>query len=160
MVSLDFMDTTQATEELIALQCARRYLRRGKRHLQAGRNSAGLVALYDSLLFGMRYYVTKHKQCGRIMENIDLWDATHLFHALTQAGLFEDPLFFHRFSLLVERALWQPSISFDAKATLAETERMLTKLGILPFYESALPRETAPAISNQREGNILHWEKS
>src|ERR1051325_4556196 len=104
MVPLDFMDTTQATEELIPLRCARLYLRRGKRRLQAGQNSAGLAALYDSVLFGMRYYATKHKDYATITKALNLWDAASLFHALAKVGIFDDRLSFNRFSLLVEQA--------------------------------------------------------
>ena len=134
-------------EEGAALSCARLYLRRGKRYLQASRNSAGIAALYDSILFGMRYYITKHKSCKSIIENLDLWDATGLFQALARAGIFDDPLGFNRFSLLVERALWQESFSFDADPILAEVERMLTKLGVIPFTESALPNEASSTVS-------------
>ena len=132
------MDTTQMSNSRIALRYARLYLRGGKRRLQAGSSAEGIVALYDAVLFGMRYYIAKHKRCASFVENMDLWDAMSLFHALTRAGVFDDPLTFNRFNLIVERTLWQGSSSFDTNATLAEVERMLTRLGVMPFDESAL----------------------
>jgi hypothetical protein len=104
---------------------------------------AGIVALYDALLFGMRYYIARQERCERIniVENIDLWDAVAMFHVLSRAGIFDDPHAFDRLSLIVERALWQESFSFDADAACSEVEKMLTKLGVMPFNESALPGE-------------------
>jgi len=135
------MDTTKMTEVEAALMRARLHLRGGKRRLQKGLTTPGIAALYDSVLFGMRYYIARHNRCASFVENTDLWDAVGLFHALTRAGVFDDPLTFNRFSLIVERALWQESFSFDADATLAEVEMILTKLGVMPFNESALPGE-------------------
>jgi hypothetical protein len=135
------IDSSKMTEADAALMSARLYLRGGKRHLQKGSSAAGMAALYNAVLCGMRYYIAKHKRCAIFVENIDLWDAASLFHGLTRAGVFEDPLTFNRFSLMVERALWQETFSFDADATLAEVETMLTKLGVVSINESALPRE-------------------
>jgi len=135
------MDETKMTEDEAALMRARLHLRGGKHRLQEGLSAAGIAALYDAVLFGMRYYIAKHKRCASFVENTDLWDATSLFHALTRAGVFDDPLTFNRFNLIVERVLWQGSFSFDADTTLAEVEKILAKLGILPFDESALPNE-------------------
>ena len=136
------IDTTKTSEAEAALMRARLHLRGGKRRLQKGSSAAGIAALYDSLLFGMRYYIARHKRCASFVENTDLWDASGLFHALTRAGVFDDPLTFNHFSLIVERALWQESFSFDVDVTLAEVETMLTKLGVIPFNESTLPGES------------------
>ena len=130
------MDTTKMIDARTALICAHFHLRGGKRRLQKGLTTAGVVALYDSLLFGMRYYMTRHERCALFLEEIDLWDAVSMFQALTRAGVFEDPLTFNRFSLIVERALWQGSFSFDANAILTEVEKLLTALGVLPFNKN------------------------
>ena len=135
-------DTAKITDARTALICARLYLRGGKRLLQAGYSKAGLAALYDAVLFGMRYYITRHKRCQSLVETTDPWDATGLFYALARAGVFENPLLFHRFSLIVERTLWQESHFVDAVSMLAEVEKMLVKLGVIPFRDSALPNES------------------
>ena len=127
------------TDPRTALICARLNLRGGKRRLQSGFSAAGVVALYDAVLFGMHYYITKHKRCTPFVKNVDPWDATSLFHALAHTGVFDDPLSFNRLSLIVERALWQGSFAFDAESTLAEVEKILMKLGVIPFHRSTLP---------------------
>jgi hypothetical protein len=90
----------------------------------------------------MRYYIAGHKSCNSLVESIDPWDAPALFHVLARAGVFEDPLTFNHFSLMIERALWQGSFSFDLDTVLTEVETMLRKLGVIPFDESALPGES------------------
>lgn len=143
MLPYKLTDTPKITDARTALICARLYLRGGKRRLQAGFSAAGVAALYDAVLFGMRYYIARHKSCESLMKNTDPWDAPGLFHALARAGVFEDPLTLNRFSLIVERALWQESFSVDAASTLAEVEKMLMKLGVIPFHESALQGESS-----------------
>ena len=77
-----------------------------------------------------------------MVENTDPWDAPGLFHALARAGLFDDPLTLNRFSLMVERTLWQESYSIDLHSTLEEVEKILLKLGVIPDRESSLPDES------------------
>ena len=133
------LDITRMNDPQALLVCARLYLRRGKRRLQQKYSAACMAALYDAVLFGMRYYVARHQGCALYVKNIDLWDAASLFQALTRAGVFDDPLKFNRFTLLVERALWQPSSSFDVESTLAEAERMLAKLGVISLNNRVQP---------------------
>jgi hypothetical protein len=136
------LDAAKITDPRTALICARLYLRGGKRRLQAGYSRAGMAALYDAVLFGMRYYIARHKRCESLVGNTDPWDAPGLFHALARAGVFDDPLTLNRFSLMVERALWQESYSIDADSVLAEVERILMKLGVIPFCGSPLRGES------------------
>src|SRR4030095_13518372 len=105
-------DSGKMTEADAALMSAHLHLRGGKRRLQKGSSAAGMDALYNAVLCGMRYYIAKHKRCATFIENIDLWDAASLFYALTRAGVFDDPYAFNLLSLTVERALWQKSFSF------------------------------------------------
>lgn len=142
MLPYKLTHTSKITDARTALICARLYLRGGKRRLQAGYSKAGIAALYNAVLFGMRYYVARHKRCESVVEGTDLWDAPDLFHALARAGVFEDPLILNRFSLIVERALWQESFSLDVDSALAEVEKILRKLGVIPLLDSTLPDET------------------
>ena len=135
-------DTSRIMDARMALLCARLYLRGGKSRLRAGYSKAGIAALYDAVLFGMRYYIASHKRCGSFVEDTDPWDAPGLFHALARAGVFDDPLTLNRFSLTVERALWQESLSIDVHSTLAEVEKILLRLGVFPYRESSLPDES------------------
>ena len=112
-----------------ALACAHLNLRHGKRCLQKGLTTKGVAALYDSVLFGMHYYLTQHSAFSR--PHIELWDAASMFQALTRIGLFEDSRMFNRFNLIVERALWHGFFSPDKEPILAEAEGLLTALGVI-----------------------------
>ncbi len=132
------IDEVKRTEARTAFLCARLNLRSAKRRLQSGHTVSGIAALYDSVIFGMRYYIARHKRCASFLENIDPWDAMSLYQALTRAGVFEDPLVLNHFSWLVERVCWHESFSFDVDDTLAEVERILVKLGVVPPTKSVL----------------------
>lgn len=133
------MENARMNDPRTELICARLYLRTGKRQLRAGSPAVAVAAMYDAVLFGMRYYIAKHKSCTEFVNTSHLWDAASLFHALTRAGVFRDPHTLNRLSLAAEHALWQGSLSFDATSTLAEVEAMLTELGVLPIHVYASP---------------------
>jgi len=139
MSHYDFINAPKMSDAEAALIRARRHLRSGKRYLQEGSSAAGIAAFYDAILFGMRYYIALHKGPESLAESADHWDASALFHALARSGVFDDPLTFNRCSLMVERALWQGSFAFDANAMLVEVEKILSRLGIIPFHGSSLP---------------------
>ena len=134
MTPQPWMQVTETTEAKAALVCARLHLRNGKRRLQKGLTAAGMTALYDAVLFGMSYYIARHKRCAVLVENIDPLDAARLFYILARTGVFEDPLTFNRFSLSVERMLWQPPVSSDTAEILAEVETMLARLGVIAIH--------------------------
>jgi hypothetical protein len=113
-----------------ALTCAHLNLRYGKRCLQKGLTTKGVAALYDSVLFGMHYYLAKQSAFSR--QNVELWDAASMFQALTRIGLFEDSLMFNHFNLIVERALWHGFFSPDTEPILVEVEGLLKALGVIP----------------------------
>ena len=115
-----------------ALLCARLNLHSARRLLQKGVVRRGVSALYDSVLFGMVYYVARHEGCA----GVNLGDATVVFHSLTRAGVFEDGQAFHRLSLTVERFLWQGSDAFVANAILVEVEDMLRRLGVMMIQKT------------------------
>lgn len=143
MLQHGFTDVSKMIKAEVALICARLYLRDGKRHLQEGSFTAGVAALYDAILFGMHYYVAEPACRGSIdLNKTDLWDHAALYHKLVKAGIFDDPNAFNHLSQIVERALWQGSYSFDINSVLAEVEKMLSKLGVMPFNESILQSES------------------
>jgi hypothetical protein len=137
------IDVTKLINAEAALLCSRLYLRAGKRYLQEGLLSAGIAALYDAILFAMHYYIAEPACRGNINVNSDdVWDHAHLYYKLVKAGIFKDPNAFNHLSLTVERALWQESYSFDTNSVLAEVEKMLSKLGVMPFNEYVLQSES------------------
>jgi hypothetical protein len=135
------VDLNQLTDARAALICARLQFRAGKRYLQKNLTSKGVATLYDSVLFGMQYYLAKHHAFLR--KNIELWDAAGMFQALAWIGLFEDSLTFNHFTLVVERALWQGLFSSDAEVILAQAEELLTKLDVIPVHKKAVLNNAA-----------------
>ena len=136
------IDVTKLINAEAVLLCSRLYLRTGKRYLQEGLFTAGIAALYDAILFAMHYYIAESAFRRNLNLSRDhLWDYAALYHKLAKAGIFEDPNAFNHLSLIVERALWRGSPSFDANSILAEVEKMLSQLGVMPFNESILQRE-------------------
>lgn len=135
------IDLSKVTDARTALVCARLHHRNGRKRLQKGFSVKAVAALYDAVWFGMLYYIARHKGCESYMGNTEYWDATSMFHALTRAGVFEDQHAFNRFSLLVERTLWQPTATLDTHAVIVQVEQMLAKLGVIPFRDASLPGE-------------------
>jgi hypothetical protein len=137
MSSQGLINMDQISEAEAAFLRTHVHLRSGLHGGQGPTFSAGITVLYDAVLLGMRDYIARHKECASFVENTDPWDAPALYHALVRAGVFDDPLCFNRFSLIVERVLWQGSLSSDVEPALAEAETMLAKLGILPGTSTA-----------------------
>ena len=147
MQHYDLVYTDKMSEAKRALILACLNLRYGKRRLQKGRAVAGLAALYDALLFGMHYFIADAEHGNRTIHtnNDELWDHAVLYQKLVKAGIFDDPYAFNRLSLIVERALWQGSLSIDADVILKEIETMLAQLGVF----DKIPPEFAPQ-ANQK----------
>jgi len=145
----DVFNPAQGMDARQALACARLNLRGAKRLLQKGSLKRGISALYDSVLFGMHYYVSRHADC----KDVDLGNAAGLFHLLTQEGIFEDQHAFNRLSLSVERALWQGSDYPDANAILLEVEEMLAKLNVLAFPKS-FRNPKSNKLLTKKEGGV------
>jgi hypothetical protein len=143
----DRIDLAKVTNARTALICARLHHRNGKKRLQKGFSVKAVAALYDAVWFGMLYYIARHQACASYMENTELWDATTMFHGLTRAGVFEDEHAFNRLSLLVERALWQPTAALDTHAVIVQVEDMLAKLGVIAFHDASLHSELPVPIS-------------
>jgi len=136
MSSHRLMNIDQISEADAAFMRTHVHLRSGLDGGQEPTFSAGITAVYDAVLLGMRDYIARHEECASFVENTDPWDAPALYHALVRAGVFDDPLRFNRFSLIVERAIWQGSLVAEDDSVLREGEKMLTKLGMIPLDRS------------------------
>ena len=145
MSSHGWRNIDQISEADTALTRAYVHLRSGVHGGQEPTFGAGITALYDAVLLGMRDYIARHEDCASFVENTDPWDAPALYHALVRAGVFDDPLLFNRFSLIVERALWEGSLSSDAEPAFAEAESILAKLSILRINRSTRPGNSPSA---------------
>lgn len=136
MSSNERIHVNTRSETEAALMRVHIHLRGGMPGGQEQANAVRIAALYDAILLGMREYIARHEQCASFIEDSNPWDPASLYHALVRAGVFHDPQTFNRFSLLVERALWQGSFATDVEPVLAEVEGMLARLEVAPFREA------------------------
>lgn len=148
MLYSDVLDPTVLTDARTAWLCARLNLRDAKRLLKKGSVTRAISALYDAVLFGMHYYIVS-QEGGT---DVDLGDATKLFHKLTCGGVFQDPQTFNRLSLMVERALWQGPASSDVHFILVIVEDILATLGVMPLQNSTSV-EASKIIRTGKEGD-------
>ena len=120
---------------------ARLHIRGGKRRLQQGKDAAGLAALYDALIHGLRWYALENRTTLKIADETELQDERNIFVRLTQTRALSNLAEFDALTALVERAIDDPTVRFDAAGELAKIENWLTRLEVMPFDEAALPRE-------------------
>jgi hypothetical protein len=125
------------------LQRARLHIRGGKRRLNQGKISAGIVTLYDALEAAMRSYVDDpEKRRGLdIREGEDLSTEAMLYQLLVRSRVLDGKLDFHEFDRLTEKALREDIPVFDYRELLAGLESVMTQLGVMPFDEASLPPE-------------------
>ena len=126
-----------------ALLRARLHIRGGKRRLTQGKISAGIVTLYDALIFGLRWYLTapEHREELRIHEAPDLTDEKAMIRALESSGVLDSSFDLRAFDELVEKAAYEEMPGFDYGPVLAQFESLMRRLEVMPFDEEALPPE-------------------
>ncbi len=125
------------------LQRARLHIRGGKRRLRQGKIAAGIVTLYDALEGAMRFYIGEPARLARLdVRNIrDINSDRVLYAALTRAGVVDGTFDFEAFDRLTERALNEEMPEYDYTGLVADIERIMVQLGVMPFDEDALPPE-------------------
>ena len=133
------MDATQMHEAEAELLRARLHVRGGNRRLRQGRDAAGIASLYDALIHALRWYTLENQTALEIANETELRDARDIFARLVRAGVFNDIAKFDALTSLVEKAIDDPTFRFDATSAWAKIENWLTRLGVMPFDETALP---------------------
>jgi hypothetical protein len=125
------------------LQRARLHIRGGKRRLNQGKISAGIVTLYDALEAAMRSYVDRPERRGGldIREGEDLDTEAKLYQLLVRSRVLDGKLDFYAFDRLTEKALREDIPVFDYRELLAGIESVMTQMGVMPFHEASLPPE-------------------
>lgn len=143
MPHFGLMDEAALSYDEAALLRARLHLRGGRRRLDQGKFAAGVAALFDALCSGMRWHLlTSGQESLRgLRQEIDLRSDRDLFLALVEAGVFDNPQDFSRLDTLLDQCLAGLTPNLDADQVLALIEGWLTRLGVMPFDESALPPE-------------------
>jgi hypothetical protein len=126
-----------------ALLRARLHLRGGRRRLFEGKVAAGIVTLYDALMFGLRFYfmVPEHRSELDPGENLDLTEERAMIELLREKGIIDTSFDLDEFDTLVERAAWDEMEDYDFAPLLSSFELLMTALEVMPFDETTLPEE-------------------
>ena len=126
-----------------ALLRARLHIRGGRRRLREGKISAGIVTLYDALIFALRWYlmVPEHRKDLVGIVAPDLMDERGMFRLLRDSGATGNAFDLEAFELLVEKASNEEMPGYDYFPMLFQFESLMTGLGIMPFDEEELPPE-------------------
>jgi len=144
MPHFGLMDTKDSFEKPEgALLRARLHIRGGKRRLQQGKISAGIVTLYDALLFALRWYAfsPEHREeLGIQLEDV-FSDEKRVYKLIKSTGIFPVAFDYDQFDALVERAADDEMPDYDYSGMLRDFEAFMTGLGVMPFNESELPPE-------------------
>ena len=131
------------TTEAGSLLRARLHIRGGKRRLRQAKISAGIITLYDALVFAFLHYVMNpvRRSALKINEGEDLSDDRTAFTVLLRSKVVDDSFDYDAFDHLVEKASNEELADYDCSSMLASFERLMTQLGVMPFDENALPPE-------------------
>ena len=108
-----------------------------------GKIAAGIVTLYDALIFALRWYLLlpDHRDRLKIDDSLDLMDEKAMIAFLRDAGVIDDAFDLEAFEGLVDKAENDEMPDFDYKPMLARFELLMTKLAVMPFDEKQLPPE-------------------
>ncbi len=124
-----------------ALLRTRLHIRGAKRRLRQGKVSAGIVTLYDALIFALRWYLHEHLHIFSRQALSDLHDERAMIRVLSEAGVIDDTFDLEVFEMLVEKASHEEMPGFDYSDVLSRFESLMTRLGVMPFDENQLPPE-------------------
>jgi hypothetical protein len=137
------MDENALGPEKAAFQRARLHIRAGRRRLRQGKISAGILTLYDALVFGMEWYAaaSDRRDGLKVIEGEDLRQDRILYPVLVRSGIIDGRFDYPAFDNLVEYASNNEMPDYDYRELLFSIEAIMTQLGIMPFDEDELPSE-------------------
>lgn len=137
------MNEDELGPEQAALMRARLHIRGGKRRLSQGKISAGILTLYDALLFGMEWFVLSDDRRETLMvhEQDNLRNDRDTYAVLVRSGVLDGRFDYAAFDSLVEYASNNEMPDYDYPPLVGSIDSVMTQLGIMPFDESQLPPE-------------------
>jgi hypothetical protein len=126
-----------------ALLRARLHIRGGRRRLRQGKVAAGIVTLYDALIFGLRFYfmIPQHRGPLDPGESLDLTEERAMIGVLRKGGVIDGDFDLDGFEELVDRAAWDEMADYDYRPMLSSLESFMTRIEVMPFDETLLPEE-------------------
>ncbi|MFZ2197504.1 MAG: hypothetical protein WAV13_07220 [Thermodesulfovibrionales bacterium] len=138
---MDTKDSFETPEG--ALLRARLHIRGGKRRLRQGKISAGIVTLYDALMFALRWSIASpdRRKALSVREVDDLTNEKTVFDIIKRSRVAIDDFDYDEFNALVEKALEEEMPEYDYTGMLRDFEAFMTGLGVMPFDEAQLPSE-------------------
>jgi len=147
MPHFGLMDEKNMPPTEAALLRARLHIRGGVRRIRQGKTAVGLATLYDAVLSGMRWRILSSPLKDGFGNDIaeQLENERVVVALMRKAGVLDGAFDWSRFQELVDRALGEENVVVDRERLLAEVERLMTRLGVMPFDESELPPED-PAV--------------
>ena len=131
-----------------ALLRARLHIRGARRRLSQGKISAGIVTLYDALIFALRFYfmTPEHSAILAAKGPLDLTEERDMLMVLREAGILGHTFDLDRFEALVEQAGRGEMPDYDFKPMLSSFESLMNALEVIPFDEALLPAEDPAAF--------------
>lgn len=126
-----------------ALLRARLHIRGGKRRLSQGKISAGIVTLYDALMFALRWYISspERREALVIGKEDDLTDEKTVFDILKRSNVFVGGFRYDAFDALVDKASKEEMPEYDYNRIIRDFDVLMTSLGVTPFNQAELPPE-------------------
>jgi hypothetical protein len=145
MPHFGLMNPNKMSAEEAALMRAKLHIRGGKRRLRQGKVSSGIVTLYDSLTYAMQWYLasSERRRNLAIKEGENIKDDRVAAAILTRSGVLGKDFDYGAIDNLVDRLLDEEGEMprYDYTKFLNAVESAMTRLGVMPFDESALPPE-------------------
>lgn len=129
-------------EEALQMR-AKLHWRGGKRRMTENKIPEAVATLYDALLSAMRWYVlTRHAQRLGTADEARLEDDQEVIALLRRAGVIDASFDLDFLEKTVNKSLLGEDLAdLDPGLFMAQTEKLLTRLELLPFAEDALPPE-------------------
>jgi len=130
------------------LMRAKLHIRGGRRRLNQGKISLGIITLYDAVISAMQWYIAdpSHEKMFSFKDNEDKNDDSLVYKVLTRSGVLDGKFDYEMFNELAERALSEEMPAYDHRDVLKGVEAVMTQLGIMPFDEEALPPEDPETV--------------
>jgi hypothetical protein len=136
------MDPGKMTGAEAALMRAKLHWRGGRRRLREQKTAAGIAALYDALLCGLRWYLLVHRPASMgECRDAELEDEWVLFALGRETGILDETIDLAGIQALVEQALEGGDVDSASRSFPGRIELLLTRIGVLPFDERELPPE-------------------